>query len=117
MLIISQTAGSNPGTVSGPQVEMTFSGSDSANFDFFADSTSPTSSQILSSRTTFSTSPIFPGNTNLFSQLTQKVTTVGSGSRLFLSTHLVYGLDGKSIVTNSYILGKSSYFDPTVTSI
>jgi hypothetical protein len=84
----------------------------------YADSSSPATTPIWI-RTNFTTTPVFGGPVSqLISQLVQKPNIiVTSLSNIWLASHITYTLDGKTIVTNSDIIGKSSYYGPTTLNI
>ncbi len=96
----------------GDTVDITFSWANVWSFRFYADTSSPPSTQIIWSWSLYSSS--FPNSTFLISQLVQRPNTVSNLSDLYMSTHLKYRLNGKSIVTNSDLIGKSSFHDTGV---
>ena len=98
------------------QLQVEFSWSNSPYFDFFGWSINPPTNQIWS-RSVMINNPLWVGlNTiALYTNLIQKIdTTVDSISKIQLSTHIAYTLDGKNIVYNSDIIGKDSFWGNTV---
>lgn len=92
-------------------IELTFSGSETNKFDYYANTSSPATSPITI-RTNLTATPSFGGWASpLISQLVQKPTElVTTLSNIWLGSHIRYTLDGKSIVQNSDSIGKASYF-------
>ena len=90
-------------------LDIAFSWANVWSFRFYANTSSPPSTEIVWSWSLYSA--IFPWSTFLYSQLVQRPNTVSTLSNLMMSTHLKYRLNGKSIVTNSNLIGKSSFHD------
>jgi len=110
---VIQDPASSPNPISAAALSLQFSGSlaSVSSFDFYANSTTPTSAFPHGTLTSFTVTPTFPGSTNLNSRLAQKLTTVVAKTfDLSLSTHVSYTLDSKPIVTNSFVVGRNAYY-------
>ena len=93
-------------------LRVTFGWALASKFSFYANSSSPVSSVIGVLLTSFTTNPSFPVTDHiLVSQLVQNAGELVSNlSDLFFSTHLSYSIDGKPIVLNSDIIGKTWWY-------
>lgn len=103
-------------TPSAVELQLEFSGSNVWSFDLYgwSMSSSPTPIALRGVMVTN------PGNssTDIFTKLVQKSNiVVSSGSYLQLSTHYSYSLNGKSVLYNSDIIWRMSFFDPLVINL
>lgn len=105
--------------ISSPVLQMQFGWTNSANFAFYANSSSPVSSIFATGvKTNFTVSPWFPTIwAPIYSQLVQNPAVVSNTSNLYLSTHLSYTLNLKPVITNSDVIGKTGWFFGTDTSV
>lgn len=100
--------------MSNHRLQLTFSGSNSNVFSFYAHTNDTTASGVAFSGTLREiVNPIapFPSSPrNLYTRLIQKQNTIiETISKIFLSTHFSYTLDGHAITYNSAVVGKDSF--------
>jgi hypothetical protein len=99
-----------------PELQIEFGWLNSPYFDFFGWSINPPTNQI-GTRSVMINNPLWVWLTSiaLYTNLVQKPdVTVDSISKIQLSTHIAYSLDGKNVVYNSDIIGKDSFWGNTV---
>lgn len=104
--IISIT-NNNIGLTPSVLLQLEFSGSNTPSFDYYGWTTG-NSGTVIAARNTMTANPGTATSTTFYTKLVQKPNTqVNSLSSLQFSTHFSYTLDGKNILYNSDIIGKT----------